>query len=391
MDQLLLTPMIASLFMAIALGLVGVLLFARKQLLIAECLSHATFPGIVIAALFVSSLGVITVVCAAVMACAGWLLASLLRKKGMSQDLSLSFTLSAFFAVGTLLASGVQRAFPQSWRSANHYLFGQAATLSENDALLFAILAAVVITVLVLLYKQILATLFDESFAQTQGLRFSRIGIAALTLAVVVLGIRTLGVVLLSAMLIAPAIAARAWVKSLSCMLMVSALVAAASALLGVALSWSYNIPTGPIVSLIASAIALLSLLFAPGRGFVATLVRSLRSRFKIRAENVLKALVKERKIEESAWLLFLLVCKGYLYSDHSLTEKGRERAMHVIRLHRLFELYLTEEVGLDKEAVHAIAEEAEHKITAEMEQEIEQLLGFPHLDPHRQPIPRKK
>ena len=59
-----------------------------------------------------------------------------------------------------------------------------------------------------------------------------------------------------------------------------------------------------------------------------------------------------------------------------------------LVRLHRLWELYLVEFCGMPKERVHPSAEEMEHILTPEVERELSMLLHNPSLDPHKQPIP---
>jgi manganese/zinc/iron transport system permease protein len=59
-----------------------------------------------------------------------------------------------------------------------------------------------------------------------------------------------------------------------------------------------------------------------------------------------------------------------------------------LVRLHRLWELYLVEHCGVPKERVHPKAEEMEHILTPSIEKELLLLLGNPSHDPHQQPIP---
>ena len=59
-----------------------------------------------------------------------------------------------------------------------------------------------------------------------------------------------------------------------------------------------------------------------------------------------------------------------------------------IVRLHRLWELYLVNYLGMGAQKVHANAEEMEHILTPAMEQELTQLLKDPKVDPHQQPIP---
>jgi manganese/zinc/iron transport system permease protein len=72
----------------------------------------------------------------------------------------------------------------------------------------------------------------------------------------------------------------------------------------------------------------------------------------------------------------------------YELTEIGRKKAERVIRLHRLWEVYLVDYMGQSVEKVHRNAEELEHLFTPEFERELTALLKDPKKDPHHQPIP---
>ena len=70
------------------------------------------------------------------------------------------------------------------------------------------------------------------------------------------------------------------------------------------------------------------------------------------------------------------------------LTEAGNQLALHVLRRHRLVELFLVKVVGLDWSEVHDEAEELEHVISDKVLEKIDTLLGHPATDPHGDPIP---
>ena len=70
------------------------------------------------------------------------------------------------------------------------------------------------------------------------------------------------------------------------------------------------------------------------------------------------------------------------------LTTAGEQLALHVIRRHRLVELFLVKTVGLDWSEVHAEAEELEHVISEKLLARIDALLEHPTTDPHGDPIP---
>ena len=90
--------------------------------------------------------------------------------------------------------------------------------------------------------------------------------------------------------------------------------------------------------------------------------------------------------------LLFVLKKQGWIIQQKelfSLSEEGKRRAEAIVRLHRLWELYLTEEFGWQVEKVHASAEEMEHILTPDLEKRLTQHLSNPTKDPHAQPIPQ--
>jgi DtxR family Mn-dependent transcriptional regulator len=74
--------------------------------------------------------------------------------------------------------------------------------------------------------------------------------------------------------------------------------------------------------------------------------------------------------------------------SGTRLTAGGQQLALHVLRRHRLVELFLVRTLGLDWSEVHEEAEELEHAISDKVLQRIDQLLGHPTVDPHGDPIP---
>ena len=77
-------------------------------------------------------------------------------------------------------------------------------------------------------------------------------------------------------------------------------------------------------------------------------------------------------------------------YKPISLTAKGKKEASHVIRKHRLTEMYLVEKMGFGWEKVHEIAEQVEHINSPGLFDRMDELLGYPKIDPHGSPIPDK-
>ncbi len=75
-------------------------------------------------------------------------------------------------------------------------------------------------------------------------------------------------------------------------------------------------------------------------------------------------------------------------YSGVRLTTEGRRAAVHVLRRHRLIELFLVKTLGLDWSEVHQEAEQLEHAMSDKRIDRIDTMLGYPSVDPHGDPIP---
>ncbi|MEI6531552.1 MAG: metal ABC transporter permease [Chlamydiota bacterium] len=397
LDPLYFYPLLAAFLMAVACSMVGVLLFTSSRLLVGETLSHAAYPGAVIgAAVFASfrlDYGFIIVAAGITAAIGKMVLEWLMHKRKTSADAALCFVLASFFGLGVLISSYMQAREPLAYKQALVYLFGQVATMTRIHVILYALLTLIILLVIVLFYKELKTYHFDKNFAILAVPRWLPLLVSIITVLALVISMRSVGVVLLSAMLVAPATAARWWSKRLSTMFILAIFFGALSAIVGGYYSITLDAPTGPMIAVTATALALISLIIAPGRGLLARFIQKAKFTWKCRAENILKAIYKKESIHlpvfQKRIAFVLLRLKGFVHGS-SLTVKGEVHALQVIRLHRLFELYLTEQVGLDKDHVHSIAEDAEHYITPDIEKEIDLELNFPEKDPHKQPIPKK-
>ena len=75
-------------------------------------------------------------------------------------------------------------------------------------------------------------------------------------------------------------------------------------------------------------------------------------------------------------------------YQGVTLTDKGRQTALQIIRKHRLWEVFLVEKLNFKWDEVHDLAEDLEHINSAKLINSLEAFLGFPKFDPHGDPIP---
>jgi manganese/zinc/iron transport system permease protein len=426
--------------MCLTAALVGVIVFLRKQSLLGESLSHAAYPGVVIGVMIAGVIGLkdsntsaisfLIMISAFFSALLGlWCINWLVKKMKIKTDSALCFILSSFFGVGLTLASQVQFSYSSLYRQIQAYLYGQAATMTDIHIFIYGIFSFIIIVVICLFYKELQVMTFDSDYAKSLGLKIKPIDTLMFVLiaAAVVVGIRSVGVVLMSAMLIAPAASARQYTNKLYIMFLLAAFFGLISGFLGNYLSVEVNtilsklypkerliLPTGPMIVMVASVICLLSLCFAPDRGWLLRLFRIGKFRFRSVSENILKAIWRYSHLNENTFVsfgkiekyqsltplylrfvLFRLSKNGWLEKSkdddsYKLTKDGKLRAEKIIRLHRLWEVYLANYLGIGAERVHRNAEEMEHIITPELESELTLLLKDPKQDPHHQPIPPK-
>ncbi len=433
-DAVLRAPTIGSMLMCFAAALVGVIVFLRKQSLLGESLSHSAYPGVILGVIIAGllnideaaegTIGLLIMIGAFFSAMAGlWAIHFLVSKMRVRNDSALCFVLSGFFGVGLTLASQVQFSYTSLYRKIQVYLYGQAATMTDIHIVIYGALSLLVLLIILMFYKEIQAITFDRNYSRSLGINTHSIDTLVFLLIVlaVVIGIRSVGVVLMSAMLIAPAAAARQFTNKLYEMFIWAAAFGLFSGFFGNYfsvemthyLAYRYPglrlaLPTGPMIVLIASLICLLALFLAPERGMIWRMVRIARFRYQCLCENILKTLwrlgvEKETSLNEIKryqtantyylmFILFQLARNGWIktvgFNKYRLTPEGALWAAKIVRLHRLWEVYLADYLGVGVERVHRSAEEMEHIITPELERELTLLLKDPKQDPHHQPIP---
>jgi manganese/zinc/iron transport system permease protein len=402
-------------------GVLGCFALLRRQSLLGDALAHAALPGICVGYLLSRSKEPAPLFVGALLAGLIGALTILVitRSSRIKQDTAIGMVLSVFFGIGIVLLTYIQKLPLGNQSGLDHYLFGQAATLLPRDIRIMSIMAAVVLLVTLLLFKELKLLCFDRDYAASIGLPTRRLELLLTTLlvVVVVVGLQTVGVVLIVATLITPAAAARQWTERLGVMLVLAGLIGGGSGAAGALLSASVaNLPTGPVIVLFASAVLIVSLLFAPRRGLLWAALEERRVARRIRRENLLKDLYAWGERNRGRWTdavpaAFVMGLRGQ--SGHQLTrtarrlrtrgllapttdglrltDRGLRAAESVVRKHRLWELYLTRRLELPSDHVHRDAETMEHALTDEAVTALEEALGYPETDPHGRPIPPRR
>lgn len=265
---------LGSALLGIVGGVLGTFAVLRRQGLLGDALAHAALPGIALAFILTGSKTPLVLMLGA--AISGWLgtllIIRIVQDTGLSEDTALGVILTVFFGFGVVLLTYIQHSNNANQAGLDQYLFGQAATLVQENVITMAVLGSVALLLVALLFKEFKLLSFDPEFGASLGfpMRGLNVLLTSSIVIAVVIGLQTVGVVLMAAMLIAPAAAARQWTNRLGVMLALSGLFGGAAGVAGAMISVTASrVPTGPMIILCVTAIVVVSILFAPERGVV--------------------------------------------------------------------------------------------------------------------------
>ena len=260
----------ASVMVGVLCAVVGCYVVLRSMAFMGDALAHAILPGVAISYLLHGNLLVGALIAAFVVALG---IGFLSRQGTLKEDTAIGILFSAALALGVAMISTIRTyAIDLS-----HILFGNVLGVEVSDLWITGILSLVVLTTIILLYKQFLVFSFDPVLAATlrlptELLRNLMLVLLALT---VVVSLQTVGVGLVASMLVTPAATAYLLTRRLPTMMVMSASIGAFSSLAGLYLSFYINVASGAAVVLTATGIFLLTFLFAPQRGIIWNAIRA--------------------------------------------------------------------------------------------------------------------
>lgn len=258
--------MVEVVLMGAVTGAIGAFIVLRGLSFIGDALAHAIFPGVVIAFLlgqgiFFGALifGVLTSVMIGVVA----------TNQRVKEDSAIGVLFAGSFALGIVLISSSKN-FTRDLAS---FLFGNVLGVTTTDILLSAIVGAIVIVLIVAFYRELLITSFDRGAAQAMGLPVLVLDLLLLIMIslTIVVSLRAVGNILVVAMLVTPAATARLLTDRLPVMILLGALIGAASGITGLYISYYNDVAAGGTIVLVATGIFGLAWLFAPQHGWVMT------------------------------------------------------------------------------------------------------------------------
>ena len=406
---------ICTMLLGCACGLMGGFLLLRKRSLMGDTLSHATLPGVGLSFMLLVALGgdgkslPILLAGAGITGIIGCAAVLFIREQTrIKDDAAMGIVLSVFFGAGVAILGVIQKMPEGSAAGLESFIYGKTASMVMSDFQILVFITVCVITCSLLLFKEFRLLCFDENFAAVLGwpVKFLDILLLALITAVTVAGLQAVGLILIIAFLITPAAAARFWTNQLDRMLMLSALIGAASGWIGASLSAFFpRLPAGAVIVLVAALFFVVSMLIGTERGVMIRFLRQSQLEKRMGRQHLLRAfyeILEGGRVTEE--LIIRTVPFGQIrgrrtWSDRQLrdyirrayneglveapnkadsillTETGLVEAKQVTRNHRLWEMYLIEYADVATSRVDRDADMVEHILGDKMVTRLENKL----------------
>ncbi|MEX2113869.1 MAG: metal ABC transporter permease [Pirellulales bacterium] len=421
---------LAGALCAVASSLVGNFLVLRRMSLLGDAISHAVLPGLAAAFLISGARESVPMFLgAAAVGVFTALATEWIRGYGkVDEGAAMGVVFTGLFALGLVM---IVQAADRVDLDPGCVLYG-AIELTPLDTVavgswqvprvvvVLSVVSLVNLFVVVVFFKELKISSFDPALAKTLGINASIMHYLLMTLVAVtaVASFESVGNILVVAMFVVPAATAHLCTDRLSVMIAISAIVGAASAVLGhigamVVPQWiGYrSTSTAGMMAVAAGLLFAMTVFLAPRYGVLMKLVRRGRLSLSILAEDVLALFFRDEErhpqgvVRDSAAVRQMLLSGGLSTRaallvlrrrgdltlgshGYSLTDQGRRRAQALVRSHRLWEQYLVESGGLEGSHLHENAERLEHFTDDQLRQRLAAETTGTTVDPHGTPIP---
>lgn len=272
--------LLASTLVGAVCAVVGTYVVLRGVAFIGDAISHAAFPGVVIAYLLSIPFYVGAAVAAITTALA---IGVVSRRAGLRQDTAIGVLFSGTFALGVFLFSGIEGYVADLFS----FLFGNVLAISVLDLAALVVLGLGVLGVVLLLWKELLYATFDPLGAGASGIRVGLLEsiFLALVALTIVVSLQAVGIILVVAMLVTPAATAQLLTVRFTRLMATAALVGTLSAIVGLYLSYWLDVASGATIVLFETLLFVAALVLGPRTGVLA---RRLAARADASAATVL-------------------------------------------------------------------------------------------------------
>ena len=238
--------------------------------LMGDALAHSIVPGVA-AAYIIGAPFAIGAFFAGILASLG--MAFVKQHTRLREDAVIGLVFTSFFALGLLMAS----LWPTSV-SIQTIVLGNILAISDEDVVQVVIIAVVSLAVLLLIWKDLMVTFFDENHARSIGLNTFALKIVFFTLlsACTVAALQTVGACLVIAMVVTPGATAYLLTDRFGWMIVIAVAFGAITSFVGAYISYFLDGATGGVIVTLQTLLFLLAFYFAPKHGVLAARRRAL-------------------------------------------------------------------------------------------------------------------
>jgi ABC-type Mn2+/Zn2+ transport system permease subunit len=256
--------LVAALPVGVLCAVMGTFVVLKGLAFIGDAVSHATFPGLVIAYLVGAPLYIGGAIAAVLVSIA---IGVVSRRGRLRFDTSVGVLFAGSFAFGILLFSTIKNYVADLIG----YLIGNVLGIGIGDLAQLAILGAIVLAVVLFLRKELLFATFDPMGAAASGLPVAALEYLLLALlgVTIVVSIQAVGIIMVVAMLVTPAATAQLIVVRFGQMMVVASVLAATAAVIGLYASFYLNVASGASIVLVETLFFVIALVFGPRTGLL--------------------------------------------------------------------------------------------------------------------------
>jgi manganese/iron transport system permease protein len=262
-------------------GVVGTYIVLRGLVFIVDALTHAIFPGVVIAFLigvnfflgaFISALAVALVI------------ALVARNRRVSEDSSIGVIFTGAFALGVVLLSS-QRSYG---RSLEGLLFGDILGITATDLWVTGIVGVLILGAIFATRKELLFSSFDAAMARASGLPVVRLDLFLYLIiaATVVVSLPAVGNILVLAFLVTPSATARLFTNRFYRMMPLAVLLGMLASITGLYLGYYANVAGSAGVVVVATGFFIIGLIISPNYGLFVQLRQRRLWKQRLRQES---------------------------------------------------------------------------------------------------------
>lgn len=253
--------LLTSMLVGAICGLLSCYVVLKRWSLLGDAISHAVLPGVAIAYLLGLPFFIGAFVTGALTSLG---IGAIERHTRIKSDAAMGIMFTGAFALGIVLISKMA-----SSTHLMHILFGNVLGVQQSALMLTLAASVVALLVIWLAFRPLMLYAFDPTQAQALGFNTSVIhyGLILLLTLTIVASLETVGIILVVAMLITPGATAHLLTDRFTTMLLISTGVGVGSAVLGLWLSYAFDVASGGTIVLVATSCFFLALLFSPRHG----------------------------------------------------------------------------------------------------------------------------